>query len=279
MQALVVLVSSNRGVEEVFRRKKDSMIPRSLRDHTRIKSIGLSFSIRFYDPFTAGKSLESYVLEAATNGAGMVALLVDEFLAHLALPLAPACLVGCVAFDATDNNYDNVVTAKLSKLIKNLASVAEMMSSAGNQLPLLLPLRNFTSEEWIELQGLFRNDGMDGNLPLRVGDLVKRINTRKRPRKRATSPQTYLVDDDGKLFDYGKERHAQLATGKPHTSICMLTGNFRFGWRIHTDRHYNVTKEYGGLTKIAGSFPDCHGELIQVTDRTHLNMFSNDYHS
>ena len=153
------------------------------------------------------------------------------------------------------------------------------MSSAGNQLPLLLPLRNFTAKEWTELQGVFRGDGMDGNLPKRVGDLVKRINTRKRPRKQATSPQTYLVDDDDKLFDYGKERHAQLATGKPHTSICVLTGNFRFGWRIPTDRHYNVTKESGGLTKIAGIFPDCHGDLIQVTDRTHLNMFSNDYHS
>lgn len=62
----------------------------------------------------------------------MVALLVDEVIAHLALPLAPACLVDRVAFAGTDNNYDNVVTAKLSKLIKNLASVAEMISAGTN---------------------------------------------------------------------------------------------------------------------------------------------------
>ena len=33
------------------------------------------------------------------------------------------------------------------------------------------------------------------------------------------------------------------------------------------------------LPKIAGSFPDCHGAMIQVAEKTHLNMFSNDYHA
>jgi hypothetical protein len=278
MRALVVLVSSNQGAWDVFLRKKDAVIPKSLRDLPRIKAIGLDFATGFYDPLTSGRSLEDYVLEAA-KGADMVALLVDAAIEHLAVTLAPACLVGRVSYDPMVKTYDNFISAQLTKLIKNLASVAEWMSSAGNQLPLFLPLRNFTAPEWARLQAVFRDEGIDGNLPQKVGELIKGINKRKRPHKRATSQQTYLVDDDDKLFDYGKERHAQLATGNPHTSMCVLTGNFRFGWRIPTDRHYNVTKEAGALTKIAGSFPDCHGAMNQVAERSHLNMFSNDYHT
>jgi len=278
MRALVALVSSNGGAWDVFLRKKDAVIPKSLRDLPRIKAIGLDFVTAFYDPLTAGRSLQDFVLESAT-GADMVALLVDAAIGHLAVPLSQACLVGHMSFDPSVKGYDNFISAQLTKLVKNLAFVAELMSSAGNQLPLLLPLRNFSAPEWVQLQEAFRDEGVAGDLPQRVGELVKGINKRKRPRKRATSQQTYLVDDDEKLFDYGKERHAQLATGHPHNSTCVLTGNFRFGWRIPTDRHYNVTREVGALTRIAGSFPDCHGAMIQVAERTHLNMFSNDYHA
>lgn len=278
MRALVTLVSSNQEVQNVFLRKKDAVIPKSLRDLPRIKAIGLNFTTAFYDPSTAGRPLEDYVLEKATR-LDMAALLVDTAIEHLAIPLAPACLVGRVSYDPMVRNYDNVISAQLTKLIKNLASVAESMSSAGNQLPLFLPLRNFAAPEWTQLQEAFRDEGSNGRLPQKVSELVKEINKRKRPKKQATSPQTYLVDDDGKLFEYGKERHARLATGAPHTSMCVLTGNFRFGWRIPTDRHYNVTKEDGLLTKIAGSFPDCHDAMNHVAERTHLNMFSNDYHT
>lgn len=278
MRALIVLVSSNQGVWDVFLKKKDAVIPKSLRNLRRIKAIGLEFATCFYDPLTAGRSLEDYVLKAA-KGTDMVALLIDAAYEHLAAPLARACLVGSVSYDPIVNKYENFISAQLTKLIKNLASVAELMSSAGNQLPLLLPLRNFAAPEWAQLQEAFQDEGIDGNLPQKVGELVKGINKRKRPHKRATSQQTYLVDDDDKLFNYGKERHAQLATGNTHTSMCVLMGNFRFGWRIPTDRHYNVTREAGALTKISGSFPDCHGAMSKVAERTHLNMFSNDYHT
>lgn len=277
MRAKVVLVSSNETVREVFLRKKDAVIPKTLRELPRIKSLGMSFTTSFYDPKSAGRPLESYVLHTARD-AELVALLVDNVLDEMALPLTPACLVGRVTYDPVARNYDNLISAQLTRLIKNLASVADLMNSAGNQLPLLLPWRNFIAPEWTQLQDVFRNDGSDGNLTLSVGNFVKAINQRKRPRKRATSPQTYLVDDASKLFDYGKERHAKLATGAPHSAMCELTGNFRFGKRIPSDRHYNVTKEVGALTKIAGCFPNCHGAECHVQETTHLNMFSNDYH-
>lgn len=274
---MFVLVSSDRGACDLFRKEKEALIPRSLRAHERIKSIGLDFVTGIYDPGTARRSLEDYVLDASKS-AGAVGLLVDSALAQVATPVANACFITNVAFGPQTKNYKNLIVATLTKMVKHLATLTEAMSSAGNQQVLLLPLRNFIAPELNELRDLFRLHALSSDFPTRLPKLVARVNERKRPRRSSTYKNTYLVDDQSKLFDYGKEHHAQLETGEPHSSLCVLSGNFRFGYRIPVDRHYNVTKEAGSLTKISGIFVNCHDAEIEVPERTHLNMFSNDFH-
>ena len=278
MRVVLVLVSPDQDACDLFRKEKEGLIPRSLREHDRIKSIGLDFFTGIYDPSAAQRSIQDYVLDAAKS-AEAVALLVDSTVAYVAVPVASACFVGNVVFDPHATNYKNLIVATLTKMIKNLAALVGAQSSAGSQQALLLPLRNFVAPELNALQDLFRLHTLSPEFPIELGRLVAQINERKRPRRQSTYKNTYLVDDQQKLFDYGKERHAQLATGAPHNAMCVLTGNFRFGRRIPTDRHYNVTKEAGALTKISGSFSDCHDAVIQVAERSHLNMFSNDYHT
>jgi hypothetical protein len=278
MRVVLVLVSSDQDACDLFRKEKEGLVPRSLREHERIKSVGLKFVTGIFDPAAAQRSIQDYVLDAARS-AGAVALLVDSSVAHIAVPVASACFVGNVAFNPQATNYKNLIVATLTKLIKNLVVLVEAQSSAGSQQALLLPLRNFVAPELNALQDLFRLNTISPEFPIQLGRLVGQINERKRPRRQSPYKSTYLVDDQQKLFDYGKERHAQLATGAPHNSMCVLTGNFRFGRRIPTDRHYNVTKEAGAFTRISGDFPDCHGAVVGVAETTHLNMFSNDYHT
>lgn len=278
MRVVLVLVSSDQDACDLFRREKEGLIPRSLREHERIKSLGLDFFTAIFDPASAQRSLQDYVLDVSRS-AEAVALLVDSTVAHVAVAAASACFVGNIAFDPQATNYKNLIVATLTKLIKNLAVLVGAHSSAGSQKALLLPLRNFVAPELNALRDLFRLNTLSPEFPIQLGRVVGQINERKRPRRQSTYKNTYLVDDQQRLFDYGKERHAQLATGAPHNSMCVLTGNFRFGRRIPTDRHYNVTKEAGAFTTISGDFPDCHGAIIEVGERTHLNMFSNDYHT
>jgi hypothetical protein len=278
MRVVLVLVSSDQDACNLFRKEKEGLIPRSLREHDRIKSVGLEFFTGIFDPTSAQRSIQDYVLDAAKS-AEAVALLVDSTVANVAAPVGSACFVGNVAFNPEATNYKNVIIATLTKLIKNLAVVVGAQSSAGSQQVLLLPLRNFVAPELNALHDLFRHSTLSPEFPIQLGRLVSQINERKRPRRQSTYKNNYLVDDQQKLFDYGKERHARLATGAPHNSMCVLTGNLRFGRRIPTDRHYNVTREVGAFTKISGSFPDCHGAVVEVAERSHLNMFSNDYHA
>ena len=278
MRVLLALVSSDQSACDLFRSEKEGLVPRTLRDHERIKSLGLDFVTGVYDPATAQRSLEDYVLDAGQD-VEVVALLIDSAHAEMAGSLDSACFVGGITFDPHATNYKNLIVATLTKLIKNLASLVSSMTSAGNQYALLLPLRNFNAPELVALRDVCRVQTLSPEFPTELTRFIGRLNERKRPRRRSPYRNQYWVDDSDKLFEYGKERHAVLATGEPHTSICVLTGNFRFGRRIPTDRHYNMTKESGAETKISGSFPNCHGEMIDVPERTHVNMFSNDFHA
>ena len=86
------------------------------------------------------------------------------------------------------------------------------------------------------------------------------------------------MDDRQRFFKYGHERHSRLATGENHQPYCELTGNLRFGWKIDSERHYNVSETEKDETSIEGTFADCHSSSHDVKDRpTHLNMFSNDF--
>lgn len=272
------MVSSDQGACELFQREKESLIPKSARDLPRVRSLGLDFITDIYNPAEDPRTIDNFLL-TATRSSEAVALLVDKKLDYIAKPVTGACFVGKIAFDPQNSNYKNHLASTLTRLVKNLALLIEMMADAGNRHALLLPLRNFSAPEIIDLQHLFHTDACSSDFFERIVKLVARLNQRKHPRRNSTYRERYFSDENSKLFSYGKEHHAQLATGAPHNSMCVLTGNFRFGARIPTDQHYNVTKEVGALTKISGTFLDCHDTSIAIAETTHLNMFSNDYHT
>jgi hypothetical protein len=100
------------------------------------------------------------------------------------------------------------------------------------------------------------------------------MRNRQRPKRESSYSTSYIVDDDQKHFEYGKERHAQPASGPPHQKLCALSGIFRFGKRYDSGRHFNVSLSSG---LIGGSFDDCHDAAVGITARTHINMFPNDF--
>jgi hypothetical protein len=141
----------------------------------------------------------------------------------------------------------------------------------------MLPFRNFRARQLRDLREVCRNKTLSPDFPNIITKHVEALKKRRRPRRNSNYSNLYFVDDDDKIFQYGLEHHAQLATGAPHTPLCALTGKFRFGRRIATDRHYNVTKELGQHARITGEFHDCHDDVRRIQPTTHLNIFSNDY--
>jgi hypothetical protein len=273
----VVLVSADRSACDLFYKEQQALIPQTLRKHERVRDWGFEFVTSVYNPTSAKVQIQDHVLHVSKKS-DLVALLVDTTWQARVSQATKSCFVGHVAFDPQATNYKNLIQATLSKLVKHLALIATHMSKARSRNALLLPLRNFIADEVDGLQDLFGTRALDSDFLVELEGLIERLNARKRPRRRTNDEKTYFIDDQERLFDYGLERHSKVATGDPHTSICVLNGCFRFGWKIPTDQHYNVTKEAGAHTKISGMFLDCHDARAEVRERSHLNMFPNDYY-
>jgi hypothetical protein len=140
-----------------------------------------------------------------------------------------------------------------------------------------LPLNNFQADElsWIR-KLIVSSEGI-----LEFNDLLEKnlVQLRKRqsPKRRTTFKDTYFVDDRARYFSYGLERHAKVETfGPPHSPICEINSIFRFGWRFDRDRHFNVSVDSKGGA-ISGHFIDCHGTILSVKSRSHINMFPNGF--
>lgn len=271
------LPSRTRRNCDLFYKHQEALIPQSLRKHERVRDWGFKFVTSVFNPTQATGQIQDHVLHVSKKS-DIVALLVDAAWQSKVSQMTKSCFVAPIDFDPHATNYKNLIQATLTKLIKHLALLATYMSKAGSRNALLLPLRNFIADEVGELQTLFGTRALDPDFPIKLDLLISKINGRKRPRRRTNDEKTYFMDDQEKLFDYGMERHSKVATGEPHTSLCVLNGYFRFGWKIPTDQHYNVTKEVGAFTKISCMFLDCHDVLAEVKERSHLNMFPNDYY-
>lgn len=276
MRIHICLVSSDPGANELVRKERRALIPKSLRDHQRMREIGAEFSVSVYDPATAGRPLARYLLEGKDDQ--VIVLLLDTSLGDFANDVASACFVADVEFAThPKTNYKNYFAGKLSRLLKNLAVFLALIGDGANQQVMLLPFRNFKAQQLRNLREVCRNETLSPEFPNMVASLVEALKNRRRPHRKSNYFDLYYVDDDERLFQYGLEQHAQLATGTPHTQVCTLTGTFRFGRRIATNRHYNVTKESGRGTQIEGEFSDCHDQVHVVAPSTHLNIFSNDF--
>ncbi|RUL78255.1 hypothetical protein [Dyella choica] len=278
MQIFLGLISSDQRLIDFFKKSQVGIIPSEARSMRRVQELNLSFQIGIFDPTTSLELMDKY-LHRSTKTVDAAMLVVDKIHESIVTKLRVNDAYFVATVDATQSaHYKNVIKTALTRLLKNFTCLLSFMNEADKEQAIILPLRNFLAPELRELRALCATETLHNEFTRRLPSLVEALRDLRRPR-RATSYKTqYFVDEDQKLFDYGKEIHAQLPTGEPHFTMCELTGTFRFGKRIPTNRHFNVTYEWGQETRIEGSFPNCHDDMVDVPQSTHINMFSNDCH-
>lgn len=172
-----------------------------------------------------------------------------------------------------DKSPRNAVNALAGKALRSFAVI---WSNRGDDL-VRLPARNFISPELDALLECCRDHANVAGFGESFERRLARLRERERPRRKSSYKTKYAVDDEGKFFNYGIEKHARFDTGRPHDEYCELQGLFRFGSCVDKDRHFNVSKGEGDETYIAGDFPNCHDNVVSVPGHTHLNMFCNDF--
>lgn len=276
MRIHVCLVSSEAGAKDFVLQKQGAIVPQSIRKHKHWKDLGADFGASVYDPNTHHKKLPDYLLDLRKK-CDILVLLMDVRLRDAVTEVAAACFVAQVEFsERPRTNFANYFSTVSTRLLKVLTKFLPLVNEGATEQVMLLPFRTFDAGELRDLRHACEDVLAPNFINTAIG-YVESLRGRRRPHRKSGYPDLHYVDDQQKLFGYGREQHSQLETGHPHSSLCVLLGMSRFGRSVPTNRHYNVTKEKGAGTEISGSFIGCHDDAYAVSAKSHLNIFCNDF--
>ncbi|WP_288430159.1 hypothetical protein [uncultured Agrobacterium sp.] len=274
IQFIVVTMS-----DDVFRYvgvKRTNIFPKEVRDS--LPKVFAKFEVYGIKAVNPDEAL-AMVYDHASNGFDDVAgavLLVDDRLAKIIPQLGHIFFV--VKFDNNlgGMSIHNYFNKSLPPLAKTFSFFASEFGNEGRRKLFLLPLRNFHADELRDIANVFMSGVPLKGFPLTVSEFYGKLRERQKPKTIKTKDKaSYLIDDKDHFFSYGPEHHAQPETkNPPHGRDCLFASRLRFGMRYDHGRHYNVSIEDG---LIAGNFDDCHGVETAITQRSHINMFPNDY--
>lgn len=275
MTTSIVVLTSNEALSRFVGIKKSAIVPVEIRNKPcfREKPFAVS-SVLVRELGKATEILANYFVGIPESTEALI-VLCEKGLEKFAAPFARSFFT--YFFDPgmggkTVQNYLGYVCARV---LSAFAIYSSRFDDAKYRRLMLLPTRNFKASEIKDLEGLFLGSVKTDDFGPKLDGILARIRKRQKPKRESTYDDVYIVDDSHRHFIYGKERHSQNETScPPHGASCLTSGHFRFGRRYDSGRHYNVS--YAGWN-ISGMFASCHDAQIQMTARSHINMFPNDF--
>lgn len=274
MKLFIGLISYNSEVREEFVQKKTALFSAETASLLRESNIQTQFG--YFNTHKPNNMIDEYFL-ASTKGVDYVIAIAESDAERLLAPIRDSLFSAVIPNVNGKANLANFLKPTFQALIKNFVLLLKQMKSGENQQAMLLPFRNFDAPELKELADVCKTRNLERAFINELGVAATAVKERRKPRRNSSRSTKYFVDDNDKHFVYGPETHSSIATGTPHRPFCEFNGTFRFGKRIPTDRHFNVSKGRGDDTHISGTFANCHDEGITIPRRTHINMFANDH--
>lgn len=285
MRVLVVFLSRHRLALATYEKNWKSIL-----DKDRMpKSISheVSFTPLAIDPTRAdGRVFADLVaqeyLRNDTNAndtiAGVAVLYEAEFRGELE-GIRDAIFAGEVPGIGYVENIQNFLIGRFNRLLGNYGVLMQQMRDSKKFQAASLPLHNFHATEFRQLIELCRNEALDPNFPNAVVPRLNSVMRLRGPKRRSKFPHVYFQDESRRYFKLGHERHSKYETGVGHNAACLINGALRFGGGLDQERHFNVSiGDSDDDARISCNLPNCHGAVVDVNRRTHINMFSNDFH-
>ena len=208
-----------------------------------------------------------------------VAILSDEF-AFSNLSCIKNAFLLCQLdgiFSIKEKQFHNYISSAANKAVKKINLMKSIVDDGGLGEMARLPIKNFSSDR---LKDFIREAAIRYNSTVSDNDFQKMASDLKmmrKPKKRSEYRNKYYIDDKGRHFSLGDEIHSSYDT-KGHDYLCDILAKYRFGCKIDSRKHFNVSAGDNDNSKLSTEFHHCHGdEAINIKDRSHVNMFSNDF--
>ncbi|MBS7538461.1 hypothetical protein [Ancylobacter lacus] len=275
---ILVIVTLDVQLQKEIEQRRAELIPDSFRKngHTSLK--GERPIIKCFKPddqVLHAESLMSFVNDAISDTTIGIIVILDNKIRIINQNLFSIFFI--FQYEATYpiKSPKNFMGEILSRSLKIYRVFSNYFDDLKYKKIFTLPLRNFEAEEIFKIKLSFvkTNDNLIKNIETQL----HKFRSRQSPKRYSDSQDVYIVDDDGKYFRLGHERHAMAETKiPPHNIYCVLANRFRFGRLFDGALHYNVS--WGSKnTAMNGSYKNCHNEDTPCGGRSHLNMFANDF--
>jgi hypothetical protein len=277
MPLLLLFVTAHDAVIETIAQRRDTLIPERLRRHSFAELRGETVILSAFKvgQATAVTDLLEHLDRIGLQGSTGVILMTDDRLPGLVQFLGDMFSVNRFTPPGFGQHVGNFVSAIIAKALRAFRHYMTRFDDRKYQTALRVPLRNFEAPEVRDLRQTCWDMVGRANFGAELDGVLARMRARQRPKKASTSPETYLVDDNGKHFRLGPEIHARAESAiPPHNACCILANAFRFGRAFQGTEHFNVSRDRNA--PMAGDYSDCHGQL-RPGGGQHLNMFSNDF--
>lgn len=274
MIVAVVVITKSRVVAECVDVRRNTLVAIDLLAKLRGRGMTVSVKSILVETMKDHSKISEYFLNIDRSIGGIIFLCEEDLMPYIS-PFRTAILLKDLDSAMGGTSIVNHMRQVTARILKVFMSYAGKFNDAAFQRLLLLPARNFIAHEIEELENLFSRCTGATDFGERLDAILTNLRRRQSPKKSTKYKELFIVDDEGRNFSYGKERHAQNETAcPPHHLLCLVTANFRFGIRYDSRRHYNVSQEGD---RIAGVFTDCHGARSLLPSRSHVNVFPNDF--
>jgi hypothetical protein len=286
MAALVILVTRHKLALSIFEKEASDLLnknrmPSAIADRTEL------LPSTFNPDKAGGLTLEQFIMQGGSYEpmdfrptiTGVIVLCEEPF-EYLLRGIRNAIFAAVVPSIPYVENVKNLLIGHFRLLLGNYGFLVELISDATKHQAASLPIRNFHAQELHAVVDACLNHSLKKTFKNEITPLLNQLIKRRGPKRRSSYPDVYFKDESQRYFKYGHERHSRYETGGTHISSCIIHGKFRFGWALDQDRHFNVTVgDSDAREGITCQLPNCHDELVHIRNRTHINLFSNDFHA
>lgn len=270
MKLAIVVIARDPDIISFFHERRARIIPSALkRAGERFNVVSLNGSLD--DDAICNKVLKMHSAHDA------VAILAETADYHRLKEFSSAMFLGLFcSFRAREkNSLQNYFGQILARWIRNFRFIAKAFTKGSKRKCLMLPPTHFEGKDLEELVRLCCYHNSDPDFIEKIEKDIKSLRHRSSPKTHQHNSyrKEYLVDDNSKYFELGKEQHGQAETARPpHKLNCELSATARFGVTIDRGNHFNVSLANGN---ISGNYPNCHNEIVSYAACTHLNVFPN----
>jgi hypothetical protein len=185
--------------------------------------------------------------------------------------------------DMSANNIAAALRVGFPPLARAVRAVMTEVTARLNRTPLLLPLRNFSSDVLDPaIQALWQRLPTSADPASEIAAACRRIEARHPYGRIGGSSRRCFQDDRRIQFRSPARAHHGMAASKepPHDQFCWLNGRARLGGRCTDGFHYDCIRDFSEGRRelpLTAKVSDCHGVPERLTGKPHINIAPNDF--